>query len=189
MSEKGTSVLASLTASVMQDKKAEARKLTPVEGEAGAIGAGMPNDVGVFMSNEALHSHAKELRRFAADAIAIADGLDAMLAGTYLGDSKGEAKADPAEAQKEKEREADARVAAAVEAGDPSVASFKEAFEKKQREAQAAVFQHAAADEADEPEATDEWRCPVHDVPGTTKTSSKTGREFIGCPQCNAFKR
>src|SRR4051812_17829855 len=99
----GATVLAKLTADVRSNKETHAKtakQLTPVAGETRP--PALPNDVGVFLSNEALHDHAKTLRKFAADAIAIADGLDEMLAGSYLGDSTGEKPVDLDAARKQK---------------------------------------------------------------------------------------
>lgn len=170
MSEEGrTSVLKQLTASVQTasaEKQAAARKLTPVEGEAA-----LPNDVGVFMSNERLRDHAKELRRFAADALAIADGLDAMGGETTVT----EAPVDLDAVRKEKEREADEKAA------EPN---FNADFKAKQVEAQAKVF---AADPA-VASVDAGWVCPDHGK-SALKTSAKTNRQYIGCPDCNQFKR
>lgn len=177
MADKGTSVLASLTASVMAEKKTEARKLTPVEGEFKP--PTLPHDVGLFMSNERLADHAKELRKFAAEAIAIADGLDTMVGGSsVLAVDTAKAKADK---KKAKEAEADARVAEKVEAGDPSVIDFAAQFAEKQRQAQEAVLT--------QPEQVDlGWKCPEHGK-ATVKTSAKTQRQYVGCPDCNLFQR
>ena len=75
---------------------------------------------------------------------------------------------------------------------------FEADLKAKERAAQEATFtgsqQGGNAGEAEEPdvvkpEPSDEWRCPVHDKAGVVKTSDKTGRQFIGCPDCNSFKR
>jgi len=176
----GQSALAALTAEVMQGKKTEARKLTPVAGEAGAAELPLPNDVGVFMSNEALHNHAKALRKFAVDAIAIADGIDVMVSGTYLGDSTDDKVVDLDAERKAREAEGDAK-------------AFARDFEAKQKAAQEATFKHPDAEDhllhptAAEPPVTD-WVCPDHGKPGIGKTS-KAGRPYIGCPDCNKFER
>ena len=62
------SVLASLTAAVMEEKKAATKpKLTPVEGEMFVpVKAALPNDTGEFMSNEVLREHAVQLRHLLA---------------------------------------------------------------------------------------------------------------------------
>lgn len=183
---KGTSVLASLTAEVMATKtKASGARLTPVEGEKGALPlemAKLPNDVGVFMSNEALHDHAKQLRKFAGDAIAIADGLDGLLSES----SETKAKADPNAERKAKEAEGDAKAlerATLSQTAPPEEAqtappetspeAFAAEFAAKAAAAQAATF-------------TTKWRCPTHAKPGVPKVSAK-GRDFIGCPDCTQF--
>ena len=172
---KGASVLASLTAEVMAEKKSEARKLTPVAGEVVPFPlerAGIPNDTGIFMSNERMFEHAKQLRQFAADAIAIADGLDAMLATSS---DPAETPSDPAAEVKSKEAAADAKFAAK--------------FEAQKAEAQAATFKEPSPTVEAAGDTGSDWVCPTHDVPGIEKTSPKTGRTFIGCPDCNQFKR
>jgi hypothetical protein len=178
-----TSMLAKLTAEVMADKKAAAGTLTPVEGEVAP--PRLPNDVGVLFSNEALREHQQKLRQFAADALAIADGLDPMLGGP-VGDAADVVDLDAA--RKQKEKEADEKAA------EPD---FNAAFRAQQEEAQAKVFKPGVAGLAEELDdargdtvASDAlgWECPTHGK-AVTKTSARTGREFIGCPDCNLFKR
>lgn len=181
-----TSVLATLTAEVMQDKKDAARKLTPVAGEAGA--PVIPNDTGIFMSNEALHTHAQQLRKFAADAIAISDGLDELVnepsetpvvvdldAARKAKEAEGDARA------KAREDEAEAADEQAVEAEEKT--DFAADFAAKAAAAQASVFKPEAA-------APGEWVCPVHGGPVTDRVSGK-GRPYIGCHDltCTQFKR
>lgn len=179
MSEAPKSALASLVADVMTEKKAAA-KLTPVDGEARPTRAALPNDTGLFLSNEQLREHAVQLRKFAADAIVIADGIDKLVTSENLPPSSeapelGKKPVDLDAARKQKEFEADLRA--------------------KERAAQEAVFKAPADDTEteDPPEtpapATDEWVCPTHQKPGIEKTSTVTGRKFIGCPDCNLFKR
>lgn len=180
-----TSVLASLTAEVMGEKtKAAAKTLTPVAGESTfpLERALIPNDTGVFMSNEALHDHAKNLRKFASDAIAIADGLDQLL----VEPSVDEKVVDLDAARKSKEAEGDAKAellkqmkAAPIEVVEAIAAEadkFAADYAAKQAAAQAATFS-----------AKGGWHCPVHNKPGVPKVSGK-GRDFIGCPDCNQFQ-
>ena len=188
--EKGTSVLASLTASVMAEKRTEARKLTPVEGEFQAPfpsdlnGPGQPKG---FMSHETMRDAAKDLRRHAQQLIDIADALDAM-SGFATGDT-----VKPVDDTKQREAEADARAAAREAAAAPTPdeettapteepVDFNAAFAEKQRLAQEAVFKQ-------QPEQVDlGWLCPEHGK-ATVKTSAKTQRQYVGCPDCNQFKR
>ena len=209
--EARSSVLASLTAEVMADKKTEARKLTPVTGEKGGLPlerAALPNDVGVFMSNEALFTHAKQLRKFASDAIAIADGLDVMLAASSIEAPHEDSPEVKAAKQKAIERLADAKaaeraaaqpdyidpaavgqvaeaeVAEAEPEAEPEQTTFAEDFAAKAKAAQDATFTKPS-----EPEPVEDgWKCSIHGK-AVTKTSPKTGREFIGCPDCNQFAR
>jgi hypothetical protein len=184
------SVLSSLTAEIATNKAVEAQKLTPVAGERGHApleNAVIPNDVGKFMSNEILYDSAKQLRKWAADYIAIADGLDAMLAES----------SDPAlEVDEPKKLSAhDKRMAgeepiklgvAYIEATkadieDAGPTQFDVEYAAKQEAAQAAAFKP-------EVKALGEWRCSTHGL-AIEKTSPTTGRTFIGCPDCNQFKR
>ena len=184
--EKGTSVLASLTSQVMADKKAEARKLTPVAGEVGALPttpASFPND----MPQEVVEQKVKELTRIIEHLTEARDAL-AGLAKVPVAE-----KSDPLAEQKAAERAADEK--AAAKANDNEPVSFAEKFEAQKKAAQAATFKDspetevAAPENEAEPPPSDEWHCPVHDKPGVTKTSDKTGRTYVGCPDCNAFKR
>lgn len=180
--EERTSVLKKLTADVMESKKAEARKLTPLPGESPfppMSQAQIPNDVGgIFLSNELLGDHAKALRQFAADAITIADGLDAMLnESSVIADKP----VDLDAARKAKEADAD----------------FNADFKAKQEAAKQATFAEAAEDHLLHPTAAEPvnpdlaefgWVCPDHGK-AKEKRSEKTGRTYVGCPDCNLFKR
>lgn len=193
--EARASVLASLTAEVMADKKTEARKLTPVAGEAGAPRIA---DEVAFLGHEEVESVIRELRRAGNEALAAADRLELGLGKTpedraaekAATDQKlAEREADRKAADREKAKAGDAKAAARVAAAEPvegeveAPTDFAAAFAAKQAEAQAQVFGKPAAAE---PEA--EWKCPTHDKVGVAKTS-KAGRPFIGCPDCNQFKR
>lgn len=169
-----TSVLAALTAEVMQDKKAAARKLTPVAGEKGAAPmaqATIPNDVGLFMSNERLHTHSQELRKFAEEAIAIADGLDAMLHES----SSTEKPIDLDAERRAREAEGDAKAAEREAAAEPTE-SLAERMERLKAEAQAATFTP--------PEGA--WTCPDHGK--AIDKPRKRGGTYRGCPDCNKFE-
>jgi len=171
-----TSVLAKLTASVMEEKRAAKRALTPVAGEVvtpepppqapldGTIpGVPFPYDHGDLIG--------KALADARRDIEFVLKGIESL--ETYFGKWQDIATGDTTSADivKEKEREADARIKA------QELADFNADFEAKQKAAQEAVFGE------DEPE----WVCPDHGK-SVTKTSSK-GREFLGCPECNKFQR
>lgn len=177
-----TSILSSLTAEVMGEKtKAAKATLTPVAGESTfpLEKALIPNDTGTFMSNEGLHTHAKNLRAFAAEAITIADGLDAILNEPSTEEAKTPAKVDPRFAGSDPV-ETPAVIIEATKADiedatdDDEPADFGAAFAAKQAAAQAATFKAPG------------WVCLVHHKPGIEKKSAK-GRDFIGCPDCNQF--
>lgn len=160
---KGVSVLASLTADVMREKKAEARKLTPVAGEVAQLqpAPALPRTQEMFpndMPGEVVQQKAAELTRIIDH---LTQSRDALLRLVEL--PLPSEVIDPVVAQKEAEKAADEKFAAE--------------FAAKQEAAQTAVFAPVVA----------KWACPLHGK-RTTKTS-KTGVEFIGCPDCNLFKR
>lgn len=175
-----TSILARLTADIMEEKKKANRTLTPVAGEAKPAPVvappakpELPADLpGAFMSAETMTMHAANLRKYAIDLRRQADDLEKIADGIDVVNgvedkveslSKAEREREAALAKREEERQADEK------AKSPD-------FRTLQKAAQEAVF------------GPDEWRCPEHGVEGVVKTSAK-GREFIGCPECKAFKR
>lgn len=199
-----TSVLAKLTAQVMDEKRTAAKTLTPVAGEAPFVPAkvplAFPSDLpGSFMSHEGMYGAAKDLRRHAASLIQIAEALDALsgfdsVPGGRVGPSA-------ADLQKQKEKEGDERMKAinaerdaksppeAAQTTPPEVdADEAESFAERQTrlaaEAQAHTFR--STDEAVSP-AVEQWTCPEHGK-AVEKTSSK-GRQFKGCPDCGQFER
>jgi len=184
-----TSVLAQLTAEVMAEKKTAApRKLTPVEAERPAPPQpkeGLPADLpGAFMSSEAMIEAARDLRRYAADMLRIADGIDVIngVPDKVEAQSKADRERDEALAQRERERVADERAAAKQPPLEPTCSGINlPDYPALQAEAQAAVFGSINSD------GSPAWACPDHGK-AVPKTSSK-GREFIGCPDCTKFAR
>ena len=187
-----TSILARLTADIMEEKKkANTATLTPVAGEAKPAPAAappskpeLPADLpGAFMSAETMTMHAANLRKYAIDLRRQADDLEKIADGIDVVNgvedkvealSKAEREREAALAKREQERQADEK------AKSPD-------FRTLQKAAQEAVF-GPVPEEPAVPQAVEQWTCPVHGVPGVVKTSAK-GREFIGCPECKAFKR
>jgi hypothetical protein len=160
---------------VKEQKAAAAKGLTPTLDERPTVAA-LPNDVGVFMSNEALINHAKELRKFAADAIAIADGLDAMAASALL----------PASAPVPSEKESKAAAQKAIEAeGDEK--AFARDYEAKMKAAQDATFTQPKEEPAKL--SDDGWTCDEHGSDYTVKTSRSGTRVYRQCNQCKEFER
>lgn len=157
--DKRTSVLATLTATVMAEKKAAA-KLTPVEGERPVTpvlpptNAPFPND----MPQEVVAQKVGELTRIIGHLTEARDALAALTA-TPVGEV-----VDLDAERKAREKEADARAA------EPD---FNAAYKAQQVEAQAAAFSG--------------WVCPDHHQV-TVKQSRKTGRDYNGCPVCNKFE-
>lgn len=206
------SVLQDMTKGILETKATKASKLTPVQGETSTTVAAMaaallPNDVGIFMSNETLASHADDLRKFAANLIAVADGLDAMVRGEKpagpVADREAEGgpeyarilstpggKVKDAEAAKTKwlEAQADAKHAATEE-------PFDERMVRLSKEAQSAVFASlddgAAVEPAPAPVSSEGWQCPDHGRTAIQHTKSRKGREYDMCmaPDCDHFER
>jgi len=172
-----TSVLAKLTASVMEEKKAAARTLTPVAGEAGAPKPALtfPSDMdGAFMSHESMAQSARDIRRHATSLIVIADAIDA-LSGIDTAEGWRPPKS-ATEIKREKEHAADVRAKAVADGlveGADETESFADRQTRLAAEAQAAVFKG--------------WTCPDHGK-AVEKVSGK-GRAFLGCPDCNQFER
>lgn len=158
-------VLDDMTKGITQRKADKAGpNLTPVGVEASSVKPSLPNDVGVFMSNESLLDTAVALREKALLLNDIADGLDRLVKGEPA------IVADPVVEQKLAEKEADRQAAdrAAAEAGDKKAAErveFAENFKRQQAEAQAAVFTGSDApakvQAAPEPSPAG-WTCPEH---------------------------
>lgn len=161
MTDKTTSVLASLTASVMDDKKIAARVLTPVAGEARRL----PDVPGDFLTDEGVANVATECRRNAEYLLKVADGIDLMRNAAPPAVPVADLDAKRAE----KERAADARAADVV---PEATADFDARIAELATNAQAATFS---------------WVCPDHGE-AVVKTSAK-GRAYRGCPDCNQFER
>lgn len=182
---KGASVLASLTASVMEEKVAASRpKLTPVAGEAGPPATRLPDVPGDFLTDEGIADVATGLRGYADYLNKVADGLDKM-----RGVEPSAAPVDLAQMRKQKERAADAKAAA-----NPTV--FETALAEKAAAAQAATFDRVKVAVNTEPVKPiaiapvpdGGWTCPTHGR-AIEKTSATTGRVYRGCPDCNLFER
>lgn len=155
MTERPKSQLASLVANVMAEKKAAARQLTPVDGEARPAvlpkaPVPFPNDI----PQEVVEQKAAELTRII---IHLTEARDALL--KVIEAPLPEKVLDLDAERKQREFAADMRA--------------------KEKAAQEAVFTPAAS----------AWACPTHGKPGITKTSAKTGRQFVGCPDCHQFER
>lgn len=181
------SVLEDLTKGIMNPKADKAHRLTPVGGEAtttvAQLAAGLPNDLGMLMSNESLHQAAIDLRAHAAVMLTVADAIDKLTgeAPFWTHPSEPEPGAKPTKAQKEAakatyEKESDARVKA-----------------KASPEAVAAMMQPIITDitalddgateepEAPQPAATGDWTCPDHGATSLVKLTSRSKREYLAC--------
>jgi ElaB/YqjD/DUF883 family membrane-anchored ribosome-binding protein len=144
---------------------------------------GVPDVAEVFLTNEALHDHAQNLRKFAADAIAIADGLDAMTTkdSTPTVSPKAAAVAE----KKAAEKKADEK--------------FSDRMDRLKKKTQATVFE--ADDPVGEPSpgnpntpevsADDGWQCPEHedeDIKNMTSRLRPAGYLACAVPGCGEFE-
>jgi len=169
------SVLQTLAAEVMETKKAASRSLTPIPGEVPVpilprTPAPFPNDI----PQEVVEQKAAELTRIIEHLTEARDALLVLVARPLPANV-----VDLDAIKAGKEAAADARVEAAVAEDAPHLSDeFKASFAAKQAEAQAAVFHDV-----------DAWHCSTHMKQGIEKTSETTGRTYIGCPDCNSFKR
>jgi hypothetical protein len=164
-----TSVLATLTASVMAEKKTAARALTPVAGERAVLPRTeqmFPND----LPQEVIAQKVGELTRIIDHLTQARDALAGVVEQPVP-----EAVVDLDAARKAKEREADEKAAER---------NFNSEFEELKAQAQREAF----GVPEDQLLTVGEWTCPTHGK-AIEKTSSKTGRLYRGCPDCNQFER
>lgn len=203
--DKGTSVLASLTAKVMdtmESKQAAAKRtLTPVAAEVRAAPR-IPDVPGDFLTHEGLEMVERELRAHSASLLRVADGLATIIANgepVYTG-SAGDVRAvvprlvGPAPVKVAPtvfETHLAAQAAAAQEAtfkrqveDDVAAVSMPNVPFMPPEEPIAIDVGDAAAAEV----AAEGWVCPEHKR-AIIKTSTKSGRTFTGCPDCNLFER
>lgn len=177
------SVLTDMRDSIKTQKQLAATGLTPTLDER----ASLPNDAGMLMSNEALINHARELRKFAADAIAIADALDLMASSSTLNPSAPapDSKAAKADAQKEREQEGDRKALEREAAAAAEDGGFAADYAAKAKAAQDAAFTRSE-EKASEVEG---WVCDEHGADFTVKTSRSGTRTYRQCNQCKEFER
>lgn len=179
----GVSILSQLRADVMAEKKkaaGPARQLTPVEGEITPLPMPLPKTAAAFpndMPQEVVEEKARELDRII---IHLTEARDALL--NLAGKPAASIAIDPAAAQKQKERDADAKFATAKATTEEPATEFAAEYAEKQEAAKAAVFAAPVVVE-------DGWTCPEHGLAGIEKVSAKSQRTYVGCPQCNLFKR
>ncbi len=208
----GTSMLDSMASGFMATKVDKSRSLTPLRGEAVAVfEAGLPNDTGIFMSNEQLADHAKALRKFAADALLIAAGIDAMT-GPVFGKSDGPEAPPKANAAlvrlagDDVVHNAKAAILAAMMDGAPTDTddpeNFPAHFAAQQAAAQAATFKAPTPEEdavANQQTIVDTnssvdvgkgWKCPTHGG-FETKLSVRRNVNYRRCPkeECHEFEK
>lgn len=178
------SVLDDMTRGITDRKAAAAGpKLTPVGTEASGTkpsAARIPDVPTVFLTNEALHDVAKDLRRQAGLLIEVADGLDVMTAPVFP--DLEEAGLLP-KATKEAKR---------LEGKEPEV-PFAETYATLVEKAKAATFTaaDAPAEEPTPPAPATGWACPQHGAESLATLTSRKGRVYTACTVkgCDHFER
>lgn len=192
-------VLDQMTRGITERKATKAGpKLTPVGTEVAGVTPSadrLPNDVGVFMSNERLAEHRASLVQFIEDATAIVAGIDDMLGGPPE-----QAKAsvnDAVEAEKVANKQADAKAkaraakAAKPKAAEPKDEPFDERLARLKQEAEASVYGTALPDvsvDIEEP-VDDGWQCPEHGNQDIKELVSRKGRNYRACGLCSEFEK
>ena len=208
----GSSILELLVAGSMAQAAASAKgtKLTPVKGEqvsapiqAGAIPDNVP---GVFLAHEALVDVAQDLRRQAQLLLDVAGGLDVIIGAPEAVAQYTETQAeterklierekDRRAADREKAAAGDGRAAARVEVETPlaqvvteaSLAEFSTRLQELAEEAQVATF--SAPPVATTAATAAGWVCPVHRGPAVRPATSRKGRHYLVCAECDEFER
>lgn len=177
-SAKGTQdVLDSMTMAFSAAKQGKAAQagLTPVGVEPG--GPMLPNDTGLYMSNESLRLHAVDLRKFADDAIKIADALDVLTGLSSIREQRTSV-TEQVNAAKAAEKAADERaLVRTMERATEGPTAFETDFAAKAAAAQAATFGDAPAITAGDRS----WRCPKHPNAPTKMLTSRKKRQYAAC--------
>lgn len=168
-------VLDEMTKGVVERKAAKSGpKLTPVGTEASPLKpsqVGIPEVPEVFLTNEAVADIAKDLREQAAILVRVAEGLENLTATVRVESS------DPLAEQKAKERAADEKHAIPL---TPQAQKLTENI--------AAIKAKAEAPKPAAPVA-DGWSCPTHGVTDIKELTSRAGRAYRACGQCDQFEK
>lgn len=192
-------VLDDMTKGITERKTAKAGpKLTPVGTEASPTkpSAILPNDVGPFMSNEALRDAAADLRAKAALLVEVADGLDALVGKT-----------DPLFAAVEEAPKKLTPIEARMKGKDPEPTTapepkpdFDAEYAAKSEAAQAATFASLDAGDDDEEDTVGEphegnpntppagWKCPIHGAEDLKQLTSRSDRLYMACQVAGCTK-
>lgn len=196
------------------DKAKVKATLTPVGTERPPA---LPNDLpGQLMSTEALRASSADLKRHAANLLAIARAIDVMIGdpeanvehvslrqateGALL-----EREVARRAADHERAEAGDKRAQDRVDAETPMPVvreAFDERFARISHEAQARVFGEAAPDvnlvaEAQRifgadliiEEGWTDWVCPKHGDANVKNLKSKAGRKYRACEHCNEYEK
>lgn len=186
------SVLQDMTRGIMQTKATKASKLTPVAGESSTtvaqVAAGIPEVGNVFLTNEAVADIAKDLRKQAAILLDVAGGLDALTSlpskpavSEVVVKAREQALAEKAADEAAQQRDAD------------ETDKFAASLAAKTEAAKAAVFANLDDGEDEEPFASeapaDGWVCPDHGASTIQELTSRKGRVYRACTQCDEFEK
>jgi hypothetical protein len=193
-------VLDDMTKGITERKaKATGPKLTPVGLESSPTKPSqkLPDDIGPFLSNEAMCMAAKDLRKHAALLLEVAASIDGL---TGLESEVTElASVTIAVAKKAEERAADekARERAAKAAPEPLPElgviveeDFTTRLDRLSTEAQVAVFANLDIVTETVPRPAG-WTCPDHGASTLKQLESRKGRKYMACQTsgCREFEK
>ena len=210
----GSSVLEQLVAGSMAQKAAAQAKLTPVKNEAPLAAPVRTAEAPLAGRHEVSFPYDDPQTVLTALDVA-EDEVHHILKGivtlrALYGGTSGPADAPPSpeELQQKRERAADAKhatptealaqqivaedkVAAAILAQvvtEASLAEFGERLQGLAEEAQDSAYNTSGDSSEDSPKLSG-WVCPVHKVPATRPATSRKGRHYLACAECDEFPR
>lgn len=207
------SVLARLTSDVMAEKKAAAgikRTLTPVAGEVastdlkatttalGIVSGPLPDVGAPFPFEHPTENIVTAIRAVRKQLSVIDEALVAVERIIYV-PTPFDAEVDAQDrvlrerglmAESGINRPALAKAAEAAADAKAKDPAFADRFAHLKQEAEKATYKdgETMAEESMRAQVTPGWLCPTHGK-SVKKTSTKTGRPFTGCPDCNLFER
>jgi hypothetical protein len=193
-------VLDDMTKGITERKaKATGPKLTPVGLESSPTKPSqkLPDDIGPFMSNEAMHVAAKDLRKHAALLLEVAASIDDLtgLSSTVIFDPAAIAAALKRQEEAEGDRKARERAAKAAPEPLPELEAiveedFATRLDRLSTEAQVAVFANLDIVTETVPRPAG-WACPDHGASTLKQLESRKGRKYMACQTagCREFER
>ena len=169
-------VLDQMTAGIMQQKANKSTKLTPVAGEAVSS---LPKTPAAFPNDQPQEVTEGIIRDIEIQIVRLQEVVTALRLLTGAVESTDEGPTlTPVSATLKVDKEAEAKA-------DENVA-FTANYARLQAEAQAAVFKDAPPTVA--PLAKG-WECPVHGGTSLQSLTSRKGRMYKACTQCEEFER